>query len=335
MIDLTRRQLLVTVSAGAVVKGLEAIIGSKSSAHERKPINFFQALSDRSLMQGYLERLVKSMPNGQYAEVIYDEGGSKVRLELEQSFFRIMNDPHMLREEAASYLHFYDPKFRKLGLAEKEIRLNDLINSHEGKAKLERYLQRKTEATILETKRAYAFTVRGAGFDKKTKSKLFVFGKSFEGGPIRVGKNNVHLPPSEELLKALLEHELSHAADNYKGMELEKGLVIDGSNYFGINPLVKEFIFDSRAYTKQIQLSRKLTKPDLNKEFYELPPVHLYSTYSLVKHIYDKGLLLKPENLSPYELACVASQLKDIKRKAPEILKYAPAQIMFRTFGVN
>ena len=180
-----------------------------------------------------------------------------------------------------------------------------------------------SDAELSKFDKATMSTIGKGPFGEGIKSDLAVLGSAFEAFSFYIDRQIFHLPSTEILTKARLEHEYLHAKDNFEGIKLEDGTLIGASDYNRIDPRVMEFLKETRSYIKQIEISRFLEKANplytVAKKWEELPPAYLASIRIFVEEL---GLMqndIKREIISFEDARYVRHQLNQIRHRIPEI----------------
>ena len=267
------------------------------SSHDRR-LELAPLIKQR---QQFLDQLVEKEPSPYAGRVIYDHERS---LSKEASYVlerRILDDPQALR-----YINRYSDYFTgDFNLTEEEI--PELI----GLPKLIK------DAIVFfklrfQTYELHAHAVTKGyplDFGKGVKPDIFVFGNALEKLHIETPHGMVEIP-TEKRVRALLQHEYIHAEDIYKGINLGNGLVIDSSNHVDINPRVKKFVMESRAYLRAVEFSRQLGISH---------PVYWYTLRRLLDtmtEIYNEDI--KDRKFTPYETRMIEFQKNKVDAVSQE-----------------
>lgn len=182
-------------------------------------------------------------------------------------------------------------------------------------------------------------TIKKGSFGKGVKSDLVVLGSAFEASSFSIDLQIFHLPPTEILTKARLEHEYLHAKDNFEGIKLEDGTLIGASDYDRMNPRVREFLKETRGYIKQIEISRFLEKANpiyaVAKRWEKLPPAYLISIQSFIETLDRMQSDIKPEIISFEDARYVGHQLNQIRNRIPEIGIFKVVQNLYQRFWIR
>ena len=96
-------------------------------------------------------------------------------------------------------------------------------------------------------------------FARGLKSDIFIFPEAYKKESKFMG-SEVPKISQDGKLRLVLCHEYSHTEDNYRGMDLGNGLIIDRLNWDVIHPSVANFIGETRAYLNQLEFSRQFGK---------------------------------------------------------------------------
>lgn len=106
--------------------------------------------------------------------------------------------------------------------------------------------------------------------------------------------------PFKERLRVHLQHEYCHAEDSCNGIDLGDDLVINSSNYPRINPKVRTFVMEVRAYSRNVEFAR---------QFGEDNPIfwHVLNDSAILTN--DHYGNLKNVKLTKYEARLVDSQI--------------------------
>lgn len=251
--------------------------------------------------QQYLEQIVNQEPSPYVERVIYDYDGSKVEEAISSYASRLVNDLHYL--ELAPILN---PAITKEDIEVMKKRLE----SHTFKKKHEARLRSEGIKTIRKYLKEYRINATTQqyplDFGKGLKSDIYVFRGAFKKTYLIKGQRKIEIP-TEEHIRFILQHEYAHAEDNFNGIKLEDGLVIDNSNKFKISEEVRDFIEETRAYLKLVEFYR---------QFGEEHPMYLYSLQSadLIRAL--EGMY-KPKEFNTYERRLIVFQMDKMMEIAP------------------
>ena len=246
--------------------------------------------------QQFLDQLVEKELSPYAGRVIYDHNRS---LSMETSNLharRTLDDPQALRY----FLKYPDYFPRNFNLTEEQIKgieevpklIKDLI------AFIVQIVQIDKPHDAYAVVKPYP-----SDFGKGVKPDIFVFGGIFEKLFIETPQKVIEIP-IEERVRATLQHEYTHAEDNYKGINLGEGLVIDNSNHFDIHPRVKKFVIESRGYSRAVEFSRQFGRDH---------PVYWFELGQLVSNmagIYNKDI--RDRKFTPYETRLIEFQKKKV-----------------------
>ena len=100
-------------------------------------------------------------------------------------------------------------------------------------------------------------------FGLEKKSPIFFDRSIFGNVSIELtDRLSLSIPVSEEFIKDCIQHEISHARDNFLGVQLEDGLELNNETIAGINDEVYTFIKEGRAYSEMMDRSRQKRQND-------------------------------------------------------------------------
>lgn len=179
----------------------------------------------------------------------------------------------------------------------------------------------------------------GGKFGKGLKSDLYVFGDLFNTYEVQTQRGILKLQPTETRIKAKLTHEFLHGKHYFEGIKLEDGSSLDSSNYTKIDKYVKEFVKEVGGFIKEINTSMELEKPDLrylsSTEFEKLPPAYVTSLLSFKNYLIYISEHIRPEKVPFSDLRYVIHQLKQIKRRTPEMEGFDVVKDLYKSFGIK
>ena len=144
---------------------------------------------------------------------------------------------------------------------------------------------------------------------RKPFTEIYISKRVFEMHELGRWQRGTYLEPSEEIIKAILEHESVHAADICNGINLGNGLYIKSANALTLNPRVLNFVMESRAYLHEIQYA----KTHLGSK------AHLFVLSVFLNYFYYSSAVVVDPNLKPYERAMIDLQMAGIEKVQPEI----------------
>ena len=159
-------------------------------------------------------------------------------------------------------------------------------------------------------------------FGRNLRHDLYVFRKTFENYRIKVGDKEIAIVPTEMRFKSELAHEFVHVEDVFKGIVLENGYQINGTNYAKLNEPVKHFVIETRGYIKGIEVSRALEQPNLiylfKGEVRKLPPAYLSSISSFSLFLQKLEKEIRTETLGMGDFEYIRNQMMQIRVRVPE-----------------
>ncbi|MBI2654935.1 hypothetical protein HYX06_00735 [Candidatus Woesearchaeota archaeon] len=275
-------------------------------------ITFENALADKDNLKGlrqkYLEQLLAESSYGQYAHsVVYDHDGKVVREAALEDIEKIISTQKLAEYHASNYVRYNYRLFNKSD-EEKEKKKTYLL-SPDG----EREFRESLADSIGGTVNALAWC-RSLASDigSKIKPIIYVSGKVFETLEMGVLNLKEKFYLSEDILKAILEHELMHAYDDYSGMDLGNGLKIDSLNVLSLDPKLLNFVFEARAYLH----AHEFAKARLGSQ------TQRFTLFSLFTGEYYNGAHTVDEtSLTQFQKQIFKTQQGEVEKAYPEIEK--------------
>ncbi len=289
--NLTRREAIKTI--GAI--GMALIMPNPKS-------DYYEVIIPRKRQQ-YLEQLVKSKPFPYVNRVIYDHDTSLIRKLPDIYTKRAFDDPQFLKS-----LFDLSPSAQESGITQKDIEecLKSSECREEGINSFRVLLEKELDDELAGGGAVTPFYP--FDFGKGIKSDIYLLSRAFEKIVIITAQKKIEVP-IEERIRAILRHEHTHAEDIYKGIKLDDGLILDSSNYVMINPKVRRFVLETRAYLAQIDFA--------SKQFGEKHPAYIMSLLDLLQYSMDSEDLIdtKKQNkeFKYYEKRLIEFQMNKIK----------------------
>ena len=147
-------------------------------------------------------------------------------------------------------------------------------------------------------------------FAKGIKSNIYVFADVFTPYKGKV----MLLPPTEELVRARLQHEYKHAEDAYHGMNLDNNMKIDSSNILLVHPDAYSFVLETRGYMRAIEFAKKF---GVNHSAY-LRSINEFDIYlgNWQARNYSSN------DFGAYDRELISHQCKQIEKIIPEIKRF-------------
>ena len=150
-------------------------------------------------------------------------------------------------------------------------------------------------------------------FGKGIKHDVYVFRSTLDRLSLAISQGDIEIPVENRLITTL-EHEYTHAEDIFKGIDLGNGMVINGSNYFDIHPMVTRFVLEERAYRKAMELAKQ--------QFGETSGVYWHELLRFILNNNRTRGNLEGLTLSDYDRELVRLQMGKSDELSPEIKRF-------------